>query len=109
MNGWKLSLSNEAGDFVLTFPATGTPTYVYTEEGTTTPQNGTITSVSYGPDGYGATLVIETSGLFPLRFRMGFDAFDGAALTGRQIGSYWSFFRWVPLTDGTDFTMTRLP
>jgi peptidyl-prolyl cis-trans isomerase A (cyclophilin A) len=109
MNGWQLSLGNEAGDFVLTFPVTGTPTYVYTEEGATTPQNGTITSVSYDPDGYGATLVIESSGLLPLRFRMGFDAFDGAILSGRQKGSFWSIFRWVPLAEGTDFTMTRLP
>jgi cyclophilin family peptidyl-prolyl cis-trans isomerase len=109
MNGWQLALSNEAGDFVLNFPVTGGPTYVYTEAATTTPRNGTITSVSYSPDGYGATLVIESSGLFPLRFRMGFDAFDGTALTGRQTGSYWSIFRWVPLSDGSGFTMTRLP
>lgn len=109
MNGWQLSLGNEAGDFVLTFPVTGSPTYVYTEEGTTTPQNGTITSVSYEPDGYGAILVIESSGLLPLRFRMGFDAFDGVVLSGRQKGFFWSIFRWVPLAEGTDFTMTRLP
>lgn len=109
MNGWQLSLENEAGDFVLTFPVTGSPTYVYTEKGTTTPQNGTITSVSYSPDGYGATLVIESSGILPLRFRMGFDAFDGAVLSGRQKGFFWSIFRWVQLADGTNFRMKRLP
>lgn len=109
MNGWKLTLANEAGDFVLTFPVTGTPTYVYTEEGTTTPKNGTITNVSYEPDGYGATLIIESSGLATLRFRMGFDAFDGAILSGRQKGLYWNIFRWVSLAEGTDFTMSRLP
>lgn len=109
MNGWQLSLGNEAGDFVLTFPVTGSATYVYTEEGTTTPQNGTISSVSFEPDGYGATLVIESSGLLPLRFRIGFDAFNGAVLSGRQKGFVWNIFRWVPLADGTDFTMTRLP
>jgi peptidyl-prolyl cis-trans isomerase A (cyclophilin A) len=109
MNGWQLALGNEAADFVFTFPVTGSPTYVYTEEGSTTPQNGTITSVSYEPDGYGATLVIETSGLYPLRLRLGFDAFDGTVLSGRQSGSYLFLFRWVTLNDGTDFTMTRLP
>lgn len=109
LNGWQLSLANEAGSFVFNFPASGGGTYVYTEEGTTTPQNGTISSVDYAPDGYGASLVIQTSGLFPLRFRMGFDSFDGTALRGRQSGSFWSLFRWVPLNDGTDFTMTRLP
>ena len=109
MNGWQLSLANEAGSFVFTIPATGGGTYVYTEDGASTPQNGTISSIDYSPDGYGASLVIQTSGLFPLRFRMGFDAFDGTTLSGRQTGSFWSIFRWVPLADGTDFTMTRLP
>jgi peptidyl-prolyl cis-trans isomerase A (cyclophilin A) len=109
MNGWQLALGNEAGDFVMRFPLTGSPTYTFTEEGVATPQNGTITSVSYAPDGYGATLVIETSGLRPLRFRMAFDSFDGAVLAGRQAGSFWSLFGWGTLNDGTDFTMTRLP
>ena len=109
MNGWQLALGNEAGDFVMKFPLTGSPTYIFTEEGSSTPQNGTITSVSYDPDGYGTSLVIETSGLLPLRFRMAFDSFDGTVLEGRQAGSFWSIFRWVSLNDGTDFTMTRLP
>jgi len=109
MNGWKLALANEAGDFVLNFPVTGSATYVYTEEGTTTPQNGTITSITYEPDGYGANLIIESTGLLPLRYRMGFDASDGTVLSGRQKGYFWNFFSWVPLSDATGFTMTRLP
>jgi cyclophilin family peptidyl-prolyl cis-trans isomerase len=107
--GRRLTLSNEAGDFVFDFAPTGNGTYAYTEEGTTTPQTGTITGLSYSPDGYGATLVVESSGLFPLRFRLGFDGQSGASLDGRQSGSFWSIFRWVPLADGSSFTLAPLP
>lgn len=107
--GRRLTLSNEAGDFVFDFAPTGNGTYAYTEEGTTTPQTGTITGLSYSPDGYGATLVVETSSLLALRFRLGFDGQSGATLEGRQSGSFWSLFRWVPLADGSPFTLAPLP
>lgn len=107
--GRRLTLSNEAGDFVFDFAATGNGSYSYLEEGQTTPQTGTISRLSYYPDGYGATLLIESSGLLGLRFRLGFDGLSGATLQGRQRGSYWSIFRWVPLSDASAFTLAPLP
>jgi peptidyl-prolyl cis-trans isomerase A (cyclophilin A) len=107
--GSKLALTNEAGSFEFRFAATGSQTYSFLEAGTSTPKTGTITGVSYYPDGYGATLIVESSGLSALRFRLAFDRAEGGALEGRQNGSYWSVFRWVSLNDGEDFTLTRLP
>lgn len=107
--GRRLTLSNEAGEFVFDFAPTGNGTYRYTEAGQTTPQTGTITGLSYYPDGYGATVLIQSSGLLALRFRLAFDALDGVALEGRQSGSFWSIFRWVPLAEGSDFTLAPLP
>jgi hypothetical protein len=54
-------------------------------------------------------VIVESAGLSPLRFRLAFDRADGSALEGRQSGSFWNLFRWVPLGDGEDFTLTRLP
>jgi len=107
--GRRLTLSNEAGDFVFDFAAAGNGTYSYLQDGQTTPQTGTITGLSYFADGYGATLVIQSSGLLALRFRLAFDGLEGAALEGRQTGSFWSIFRWVPLSEGSDFTLAPLP
>ena len=107
--GSKLVLTNEAGSFEFRFAATGGQTYSYLEAGAGTPQTGAITGVSYYPDGYGASVIVESAGLSPLRFRLAFDRADGSALEGRQSGSFWNLFRWVPLGDGEDFTLTRLP
>jgi len=105
----RIALSNEAGSFQFTFSSTADPAYSFTPAGSTTPQTGTISGTDYYPDGYGTTMIMDLSGLSPLRFRMSFDSVNGSTLSGRQSGSYWDGTTWSSLANGSTFTMGPIP
>ena len=108
----RISLSNDQGSFQFTFSASADPTYSYTPASSTTPQTGTIGSTQYFPDGYGTTLIMDLTGLVPVRFRMSFDTLtgtSGSTYYGRQTGSFWDGSAWTPLANGSSFTMGPIP
>lgn len=84
-----LVLPDDDGTLTFDFDATGEGGG-YSYNG----QAGTITGNDYSPGGYGAILVVETSGLRPLRLQLGFDEQTSSVLAGRVSINIWSGFGW---------------
>lgn len=90
------------GVITLAFDADGQGgTSSYSGNGTT----GTILSVIHYPDGYGATLIVQTTNLIPLLIRLAYDE-DGTLLAGRHTLSGWNGSSWDSYGTGT-FTLTK--
>lgn len=68
-------------------------------------EDGTIEYVSYEPSGYGASLIVDTSDLIPLRLLMSYDGEVDSKLTGRYNLSTWNGF-WNSAGSGTH-TLTK--
>lgn len=65
------------------------------------PVEGAIQSVSYNPDGYGARIIIQSDGLLPLNFQIGFDSDDATGVSGRHSLSVFRDGQWQPAGKGT--------
>lgn len=91
------------GVITLAFDGTGSGgTCTYSNNGST----GAIQYVDYQPDGYGATLVVDTENLIALLLKLSFDGDDGTDLLGRHTISGWNGLNWTPYGSGS-ITLTR--
>jgi len=66
---------------------------------------GTILGVMHTPEGYGATLIVESTTLIPLLIKLAYDE-DELQLAGRHTLSGWNGFQWTSYGSGT-FTLTK--
>ena len=90
--------------YTFAFDATGLGgTANYSVDGS----DGTITSVTYVPDGYGAAFEITTSNIpTPLRARLGFDTEDETQIIGRHFLEGFNDPFWSPIGRGVA-TLTK--
>lgn len=103
MAGRTLVLNAPGGDIItLAFDADGQGgTSGFSGDGST----GTIQRVTHYPDGYGATLIVQTTNLNPLLIKLAYDE-DATLLAGRHTLSVWNRFNWNSYGTGT-FTLTK--
>jgi len=101
LNRTLTTLITGTGTITFTFDGQGGGSYT-TDFGS---PPGTITSYEFYPDGIGTWLVIYTSGLVPLRYRLGHDTDDASMFFGRHTGTAFA----SPSSFGIDgtFTLTR--
>lgn len=67
---------------------------------------GTITSSDHTPEGYGATMIVQTTNLIPLLIKLGYDAEISSELSGRHTLSGWNGLQWSSFGAG-DFTLSK--
>jgi len=104
MNGRTLVVNapGAGGVITLTFDASGNGgTTHYSANGST----GAITGVLHSPDGYGATLIVQSNTLLPLLIKLAYDV-DASLLSGRHTLSGFTGAQWDSFGSGT-FTLTK--
>lgn len=104
MNGRTLVLNapGAGGIITLAFDASGNGgTAHYSVNGST----GSIASVSHAPDGYGATLIVQSSTPQALLIKLAYDV-DTTLLSGRHTLNAWNGAQWLSYGSGT-FTLTK--
>jgi cyclophilin family peptidyl-prolyl cis-trans isomerase len=105
----QLYLENESGDYTFHFNTTGDRSYLIVFPSGET-KTGKIRQVIYEPDGYGATLVIDTGVDGAFRYRLAPKVKSKTGLTGQQRGSYYNLlFGWIPYEENADFALSPLP
>lgn len=66
-----------------------------------------ITGYDHDPEGYGASIVIRSGGLIPLKFQLAYDFENSTHFSGRTSASYYdSIFGWQSMS-GTAYTLTK--
>lgn len=105
----QLYLENESGDYTFHFNSTGEQSYLIVLPSGET-KTGNITQVSYTPDGYGATLIVDTATDGAFRYRLAPKSKSRTGLTGQQRGSFYNFiFGWIPYAENANFALSPLP
>lgn len=105
----QLYLENESGDYTFHFNSTGEQSYLIVLPSGET-KSGKITQVSYTPDGYGATLIVDTANDGAFRYRLAPKVKSRTGLTGQQRGSFYNFiFGWIPYAENANFALSPLP
>ncbi|OYV04131.1 MAG: hypothetical protein CFE26_18530, partial [Verrucomicrobiales bacterium VVV1] len=105
----QLYLENESGDYTFHFTSTGEQSYLIVLPSGET-KSGKITQVSYTPDGYGATLIVDTANDGAFRYRLAPKVKSRTGLTGQQRGSFHNFiFGWIHYAENANFALSPLP
>jgi len=106
----QLYLENESGEYLFRFNGAGDSTYMIVLPSGDT-KVGTIKQLSYQPDGYGATVLVDTGADGAYRYRVVPNAKSrSGTLTGSQAGSFCNLlFGWLPYEDNMDFALSALP
>lgn len=105
----QLYLENESGDFTFHFDSHGEPSYLIVLPSGET-KTGRIVQFLYEPDGYGANLVIETSGDGAFRYRLAPKVKSKTGFTGSQRGLFYNLlYGWTPFSENSDFALSPLP
>jgi cyclophilin family peptidyl-prolyl cis-trans isomerase len=109
LTNYQLYLENESGDYTFHFNATGDSTYLIVFRSGET-KTGKIQQVIYEPDGYGATLIIDTGVNGAFRYRLAPKVKSKTGLTGQQRGSFYNLlFGWIPYEENADFALSPQP
>ena len=109
LSNQQLYLENESGDFTFHFNATGDQSYLIVLPSGEA-KTGKILQVIYTPDGYGATLIVDTGADGAFRYRLAPKVKSKTGLTGLQRGSFYNFlYGWIPYAENTDFALSPLP
>lgn len=105
----QLYLENESGDYTFHFNATGDQSYLIVLPSGET-KTGKIVQMVYTPDGYGATLIVDTGADGAFRYRLAPKVKSKTGLIGQQRGSFYNFlYGWIPYSENADFALSPLP
>jgi cyclophilin family peptidyl-prolyl cis-trans isomerase len=108
LSNHQLYLENESGDFTFHFDSEEPSYLIVLPSGET--KTGRIVQFLYEPDGYGATLVIETAADGAFRYRLAPKTKSKTGFTGTQRGSFYNLlYGWIPFEENSDFALSPLP
>lgn len=106
---YQLYLENESGDYTFHFNATGDQSYLIVLPSGET-KTGKIQQLIYEPDGYGASLVVDTGADGAFRYRLAPKVKSKTGFTGLQRGSFYNLlYGWIPFAENSDFALSPLP